>query len=555
MEKKLFSVFFALSLFFLNPFSGFGQCSASVSISSSDADNIICAGESVTFTATPTDGGSNPLYQWRVNALNVGTNSSVNTFTTSSLQNGFVVSVVLTSNLPSCVPGNPYISSNIAITVNPNPTITGITAGSVCENGTVNLGATASAGILNWYAASTGGASLGAGTSFITPSISSTTTYFVDATNNGCTTPTRTAVTATVNTIPTITGTTPASRCGSGTVGLGASASAGIINWYAALTGGASLGTGTSFTTPSISSTTTYYVDATVIATGCTTGTRTAVTATVNTIPIISGTTPTSRCGTGTVGLGATAPAGTINWYAALTGGPSLGTGTTFTTPSISSTTTYYVDATENGCNTVARTAVIATVNAIPTITGSTPASRCGTGTVSLGATASAGTINWFAAPSGGVSLGTGTSFTTPSISSTTTYYVDATVIATGCITGTRTAVTATINTIPAISGSTSASRCGTGTVGLGATASAGTINWYATSTGGSSLGTGTTFTTPSITVTTTYYVDASALGCTTATRTAVIATVNAIPTILTTTPGNICVSGTTTLSVCYEII
>ena len=176
--------------------------------------------------------------------------------------------------------------------------------------------------------------------------------------------------TLTVNAIPTITGTTPGSRCGTGTVILGATASAGTINWYAASTGGASLGTGTSYTTPSISSTTTYYVDAT--NNGCTTATRTAVIATVNTIPTITGTTPGSRCGTGTVILGATASAGTINWYAASTGGTSLGTGTSFTTPSISATTTYYVDATNGSCTTATRTAVIATVNAVPVVDAGT---------------------------------------------------------------------------------------------------------------------------------------------------------------------------------------
>lgn len=54
-----------------------------------------------------------------------------------------------------------------------------------------------------------------------------------------------------------------------------------------------------------------------------------------------------------------------------------------------------------------------------------TPATRCGTGTVNLNATANAGaTINWYANPSGGSALASGASFTSPSISSNTTYYV-----------------------------------------------------------------------------------------------------------------------------------
>jgi hypothetical protein len=47
------------------------------------------------------------------------------------------------------------------------------------------------------------------------------------------------------------------------------------------------------------------------------------------------------------------------------------------------------------------------TVNAIPTITPVFNAGSCGVGSVVLKATASAGTINWYAAATGGVPLGT----------------------------------------------------------------------------------------------------------------------------------------------------
>jgi len=58
-----------------------------------------------------------------------------------------------------------------------------------------------------------------------------------------------------------------------------------------------------------------------------------------------SSTTPGTRCGIGTVTLGAT-PAGTgdVFWYSAATGGTVLGTGNSFTTPAISATTTYYAE-------------------------------------------------------------------------------------------------------------------------------------------------------------------------------------------------------------------
>ena len=54
------------------------------------------AGTSVTFTVTPVDSGTNPAYQWYVNNVAVG--NSKCTFTSNSLVNGDVVTVVLTSD-------------------------------------------------------------------------------------------------------------------------------------------------------------------------------------------------------------------------------------------------------------------------------------------------------------------------------------------------------------------------------------------------------------------------------------------------------------------------
>ncbi|WP_177729846.1 Ig-like domain-containing protein [Flavobacterium inviolabile] len=59
----------------------------------------------------------------------------------------------------------------------------------------------------------------------------------------------------------------------------------------------------------------------------------------------ITGTTPGSVCGNGSATLAATATGGTLSWYAAATGGTALGTGATFATPVISTTTSYWVEA------------------------------------------------------------------------------------------------------------------------------------------------------------------------------------------------------------------
>ena len=429
----------------------------------------------------------------------------------------------------------------VIATINAVPTVTSTTPASRCDAGSVTLQAVASSGTLNWYDAPTAGNLVGTGTSFTTPSISTTTTYYVEATSGICNS-VRTAVTATVNITPSITSTTPGSRCDSGSVTLFASANAGTLNWYNAPTSGTLLGTGTSFTTPSISTTTTYYVEA---VNGSCTSVRTSVVATVNASPTISSTTPASICSGDSFNITALASSGTINWYNLPTGGTLLATGSNYSLSSLSTTTIFYAQAIDGSCSSV-RTPVEVTVTNRPTNTSSTPASRCGNGSVTLSATFSSGTVNWYNAPVGGTLVGTGSNFTTPSLSATTSYFAEATNGV--CTSLVRTSVTATINEIPVITSTTPASRCGDGSVTLQATASIGTINWYNAPTGGTLVATGGSFTTPILGTTTIYYVEVVNGGCNSA-RTAVNATVFAVATITSTTPASRCDAGILTLN------
>ena len=68
-------------------------------------------------------------------------------------------------------------------------------------------------------------------------------------------------------------------------------------------------------------------------------------------------------------------------------------------------------------------TPVTVTVDA-PVINSTTPATRCGQGTVNLAATGSGSVLQWYASASGGPIIGTGSPFTTPVISATTNYWV-----------------------------------------------------------------------------------------------------------------------------------
>jgi uncharacterized protein (TIGR02145 family) len=80
---------------------------AGVSITVSS--NPFCPGSSATFTATPVNGGAIPSYQWKVNGINAGTNSSIYTYNPA---NNDSVRCVMTSNL-ACVTGNPASSAKI----------------------------------------------------------------------------------------------------------------------------------------------------------------------------------------------------------------------------------------------------------------------------------------------------------------------------------------------------------------------------------------------------------------------------------------------------------
>jgi uncharacterized protein (TIGR02145 family) len=91
-----------------------------VSITISPSANPFCPGSSVTFTATPTDGGTSPSYQWKVNGVNVGTNSSTYSY---NPVDGDSVGCVMTSNL-SCVIGNPASSAKIIMSGTLAPIVT-----------------------------------------------------------------------------------------------------------------------------------------------------------------------------------------------------------------------------------------------------------------------------------------------------------------------------------------------------------------------------------------------------------------------------------------------
>jgi RHS repeat-associated protein len=97
-------------------------------VSISASATTICQGQSVTFTAAPTNGGGSPYYQWFVNGSSVAGNTNMNRYTTTGLTNGQVVTCSMSTSAP-CYTQYSASSNGITMTVTPANTV-GITISS-----------------------------------------------------------------------------------------------------------------------------------------------------------------------------------------------------------------------------------------------------------------------------------------------------------------------------------------------------------------------------------------------------------------------------------------
>lgn len=84
---------------------------------------------------------------------------------------------------------------------------------------------------------------------------------------------------------------------------------------------------------------------------------------------------------------------GTLSWYSSSTGGTYLGTGSSFTTPALTSTTTYYVQ--DSTCAASTRTAVTVTVNPLPTISLSGNTQLCSGDSTTLSVSGNGDGFEW----------------------------------------------------------------------------------------------------------------------------------------------------------------
>lgn len=244
----------------------------------------------------------------------------------------------------------------------------------------------------------------------------------------------------------------------------------------------------------------------------------------VNAIPSVPTVSNISNCGPGSLVLTASGTAnGNYLWYD--TNGLIVGqTNSTYTTPAISSTSSYLVRIT-NGTCVSPQVSITATINSVPATPSTSNVSNCGSTSFTLTASGgSNGNYLWYDT-NGLISGQVNSTYVTPFLSSTTAYSV---AITNGVCNSTKANITATINTVPVAPTTQGASQCSGSTFSLAASGGTnGQYVWYTTSSGGSGIPgeVNSTYVTPATTANTTYYVSINNGLCESA-RTSVTATV-----------------------------
>ena len=255
-------------------------------------------------------------------------------------------------------------------------------------------------------------------TVYVKSNTAGTTSYVATSTAGSCTS--TASVSITINTTAAPTGLVSQTFCNAGTIA-NLIATGTDVKWYAAASGGTALIASTALVTG-----TTYYASQTVA--GCESGSRLAVTVTINTTAAPTGSAAQTFCNAGTI-ANLIATGTDVKWYAAASGGTALIASTALVTG-----TTYYASQTIAGCESATRLAVVVTINTTAAPTGSAAQTFCAGETVSLITISGTGII-WYNAASGGAVVPGGTALV-----SGTTYYASQTV--SGCESASRLAVT-----------------------------------------------------------------------------------------------------------------
>ncbi len=351
-----------------------------VSIAITSGANPTCSGSSVTFTATPTNGGSTPSYLWKVNGNDAGLGTSY----TYTPNNNDVVYAIMTTSL-DCVTGATANSTSITmntITSPTAPTSINTTDNSFCSGTAGNMTLTAVGGVgttLRWATDALFANSIGTGVSLVIAKPTITTTYYARWETVSCGNSDAISTVITVNPLPTVYNVSGGGQyCSGGTgVTISLSSSTTGVNYTLVKDGTPTAtvisgvtGSGINFNNVTVAGT--YTITAQNANTCSSTMNGNAI-VTVSPLPAI-GTIATaqSRCASGNVTFtsGTASENGVIDWSLDNFTSVAQAASNTFTTNvNVGTPITAYYRArnTVTGC-TSAISQVVGTANALPTV-------------------------------------------------------------------------------------------------------------------------------------------------------------------------------------------
>lgn len=378
---------------------------------SASKDTICSGGSGAVLTASP--GFSS--YTW---TPGTGLSSTSGQTVTANPATAGNYTYTVTGTLAGC----PNSTAQTSVRVISGATVSVTPASSnICSGQSVTLTA-APVGNYNWTG--TGGFSQN-NTSSVTVSPTANATY--TATSTVC--PNSGSATVNVTAAPASLTAVNGSRCGTGIVPLSVTGScSGTIRWFDAATGGNQLGTGATFTTPSISANTTYYASCTV---NTCEGPRVAVTASLTNNPPNISVTPTAElsCTTGQAQLtGNSSTAGaTFSWS-----GPGIVSGAATAIPIVNASGTYTFTVTNpaNGCTATADVTVTPNTNQPNANAGSDQTLTCVNTSLTLNGSSSTGgvTFSWT-----GPGITSGGNTATPTVNQSGNYTLTVTNTSNGC--------------------------------------------------------------------------------------------------------------------------
>jgi gliding motility-associated-like protein len=338
------------------------------------------------------------------------------------------------------------VRSVITVTVNPIPAtpVVPLIAVFRCGTGPVALKATAP-GIVRWYADAALTNFLAAATLY-SPTISTSTTFYVTNTENGCVSPSRAVLATVFPMVVQVTGFSyaPSTVCTGSPAPVPVPVSGFVLGGVYSSTPGLSINSITGVINPAASTPGTYTVKYGVGAAICTLAASSTTTITISksTVPVTTFSYPSPVCINAVNPSPVTAPGFVTGGTYTSAAGLSINAATGVIDLSLSTagsyTVTYSLNATActtTGSSTAAIT-IVAPAAAIP----AGGIQRCGSGVVNLSATAT-GTVKWYADAGLSNLLYTGNAYS-PTINATSIFYTTSTI---GACVSPQSSVTATV--------------------------------------------------------------------------------------------------------------